>query len=57
MASKRIRIPNITPRDYQVGAFEYWDTLGSTPGRVPVAQCIARQLSHRIMSPGCHWWK
>jgi len=26
-----------------------------TPGGVPVAQCMMRQLSQRIMSPSCHW--
>lgn len=28
-----------------------------TPGRVPVAQCMARQLSQSTMSPGSHLWK
>ncbi len=28
-----------------------------TPGGVPVAQCMMRQLSQRTMSPSCHWWK
>jgi hypothetical protein len=30
----RIRVPNIEPRPYQVGAFEYWDSLDpGQPGR------------------------
>ena len=32
MASKRVRIPAITPRDYQVGVFEYWQER-QRPGR------------------------
>ena len=32
MASKRIRVPNINPRAYQVPVFEYWQER-ATPGR------------------------
>lgn len=32
-APKKIRIPNINPRTYQVPTFQYWDNLNGKPGR------------------------
>ena len=33
MASKRIKVPAIKPRGYQVPVFQYWDNLDDKPGR------------------------